>query len=94
MKFSWDEVKNQKNQRKHGISFTQASYAFSDPYQLNIPDNDLSYGEERWVLLGKTNCNGLLVVVHIEVTENEIRIISARTATKHEHKVYEQRRSE
>ncbi len=92
MKFNWDERKNQINQHKHGVSFEQACYAFADPYQLNIQDNDLDYGEERWVLLGKTEQHGLLVVVHIEVHDNEIRIISARTATKHEQKVYEQRR--
>jgi hypothetical protein len=92
MKFSWDECKNQTNQQKHGISFAQACYAFTDPYQLNIRDNDLDYGEERWVLLGKAEHHGLLVVVHIELHDNEIRIISARTATKHEQKVYEQRR--
>jgi uncharacterized DUF497 family protein len=67
MKFSWDEGKNQANQQKHGISFAQACYAFADPHQLNIRDNDLDYGEERWVLLGKAEHHGLLVVVHIEV---------------------------
>jgi uncharacterized protein len=53
MKFEWDENKNQLNIRKHGIDFADAAYVFSDPFALNLPDDQHSETEERWILLGK-----------------------------------------
>jgi uncharacterized protein len=54
MKFEWDENKNQINIRKHGIDFHDDAYVFSDPFALNLPDDEHSEMEERWLLLGIT----------------------------------------
>ncbi|EIC31378.1 BrnT family toxin [Methylomicrobium album] len=63
MRFEWDETKNQANIRKHGIDFRQASYVFSDPFALSIPDDEHSENEERWLLLGKSLSEQILLVV-------------------------------
>jgi len=54
MKFEWDRKKENINIQKHGISFEQASYVFSDPFALNRYDEEHSEDEERWILLGKS----------------------------------------
>lgn len=88
MKFEWDENKNQLNIRKHGINFRDAAYVFSDPFALNIPDDEHSNNEERWLLLGQNLNNKLLLVVHTFRCSNVIRIISARKATANEKETY------
>uniref|UniRef100_UPI0040569B9C BrnT family toxin n=1 Tax=Candidatus Electronema sp. TaxID=2698783 RepID=UPI0040569B9C len=91
MKFEWDRKKEKSNIEKHGVSFEQASYVFADPFALNRYDDEHSQEEDRWVLLGKSLNEIILVVVHTlrddEQTE-VIRIISARRATKQEKHVY------
>jgi hypothetical protein len=91
MRFEWDERKNRANIRKHGVDFEQAAYAFSDPFALNMPDDEHSESEDRWVLLGMVGPDNLLVVVHTERTAGTIRIISARRATRRERGSYESR---
>jgi uncharacterized protein len=93
MKFEWDENKNQLNIRKHGISFYEAAYVFSDPFALSIADNDHSETEDRWLLLGKNLNERLLLVVHTLRHDDIIRIISARKATANETKTYTKRLS-
>jgi uncharacterized DUF497 family protein len=88
MKFEWDENKNQLNIRKHGINFRDAAYVFSDPFALNIPDDEHSNNEERWLLLGQNLNNQLLLVVHTFRCGEVIRIISARKATANEKATY------
>ena len=91
MKFDWDENKNKLNIQKHGVDFRYAIYVFSDPFQLNRPDDEHSEDEERWIILGKNLNDNLLLVVHTFRHENVIRIISARKATRHEQTQYSQR---
>jgi len=91
MRIEWDENKNKVNIQKHGVDFHDAAYVFTDPFQLNIPDDDHSDHEERWIVLGKNLNDTLLLVVHTERSHNIIRIISARKATKNEQKRYTQR---
>jgi uncharacterized DUF497 family protein len=91
MKFTWDENKNQSNIRKHGISFYEAAYVFSDPFALSIPDDDHSETEDRWLLLGKNLNERLLLVIHTLRHDDIIRIISARKATANETKTYTKR---
>ncbi len=91
MKFEWDENKNQLNMRKHGINFRDAAYVFSDPFALNMPDNEHSDNEERWLLLGKNLNDQTLLVVHTFRTTERIRIISARKATLNEKSTYHKR---
>jgi len=86
--FEWDPQKAKSNLKKHGVSFEEASTAFQDTLSLTIDDPLHSIDEVRVVLIGMSNKNRLLVVVHTERGDN-IRIISARKATKKERKNYE-----
>ena len=89
LRFSWDPRKAAANARKHGVTFEEAATAFADPRSLTIPDPAHSTSEERFLLLGMSTRPRLLVVVHIERHENEIRIVSARPATRTEHRTYQ-----
>ena len=89
LRFSWDPRKAAANARKHGVTFEEAATAFADPRSLTIPDPAHSTSEERFLLLGMSTRPRLLVVVHIERHENEIRIVSARPATRAEHRTYQ-----
>jgi len=86
--FEWDPQKAQINQEKHGVSFDEASTTFEDPLSLTIDDPLHSRDEERLVHIGLSYKNRILIVVHTERGDN-IRIISARKATKRERKYYE-----
>lgn len=88
--FSWDPKKDKSNQKKHGVSFEEAESCFYDPMHILIDDPDHSDTEERLVLLGMSKNAKLLVVVHAEVIEGEIRIISARKANRSERTNYEE----
>ena len=94
MKFEWDSKKEEINIQKHGITFEQASYVFADPYALNKYDEEHSEDEDRWLLLGTSINELLLVVVHTFKDQDGlefVRIISARKATKNESKEYQRR---
>ena len=94
MKFEWDRNKEKLNIKKHGVTFEQASYVFADTCALNKYDEDHSEYEDRWIILGKSLNEVLLVVVHTFRTKDGVeyvRIISARKATKKEKKVYDKR---
>lgn len=85
VEFEWDEEKNKKNIKKHGISFEQAITVFLDPNVLTVPD---PYSDEdRWDAIGFVGT--ILFVVYTERKDNIIRIISARKATKEEIHEYE-----
>ena len=88
MRFEWDEAKNEINIRKHGIDFADVEDMFNHP-MLTVIDNREDYGEERWISLGWIQ-QLIGVVVYVERHEDTIRIISARKATKHEVRRYEQ----
>jgi len=87
--FKWDADKARTNERKHGVSFDEAATVFGDPLSVAIPDPDHSEDEDRFILLGSTYLGRVLVVVHTDRVDN-IRIISARLATKTERRAYEQ----
>ena len=89
IKFEWDTRKAQRNLRKHGIDFNEASTTFADTLSITIPDPDHSEDEERWLTMGLSSRQRLLVVVHIEEIET-IRIISARLANRLERRKYEE----
>jgi hypothetical protein len=63
--------------------------AFADPHSITIPDPDHSAGEDRFVLIGRSAVQRLLVVVHLERGER-IRLISARLAARRERRTYEE----
>ena len=87
--FEWNRKKDDANRRKHGVGFAEASTVFDDPLSITIPDPDHSAGEERFVIMGISARQSLLIVVHT-VRGERIRIISARPATKHEKRKYEE----
>jgi uncharacterized DUF497 family protein len=89
IKFEWDKRKAQQNLQKHQVDFTEASTVFADTLSITIPDPDHSEDEERWVTIGLSNRQRLLVVVHTE-EEATIRIISARRADRLERRKYEE----
>lgn len=89
MKFTWDENKATCNQRKHGVSFVEAKSIFDDPLALRIFDPDHSESEDRFILLGMSSALRILLVCHCyREKDQEIRIISARKATKKEREFY------
>jgi len=87
--FEWDAAKAKSNERKHGITFEEASTAFADDLSITINDPLHSDDEERLILIGLSKSSNTLVVVHVERAE-VIRIISARKASKKEQKIYEE----
>ena len=89
MKFEWDPNKAKENLENHGISFDEASTAFGDALSLVIYDPLHSEEEDRFVLIGNSHKDRLLVVVHTDRGDH-IRLISARKATKKEGKQYEE----
>ena len=87
--FEWDPKKARSNLAKHGVSFDEAGTAFGDALSITVMDPLHSEAEERFVLVGCSYRNRLLVVVHAE-SGDRIRIISARVATKRERLDYEE----
>ncbi len=89
LQFEWDEKKAKINKRKHGITFEEATTAFADELSITIDDPIHSEDEDRLILIGQSKGFKTLIVIHVEKKES-IRIISARRATKHEQKFYEE----
>ncbi len=88
LKFEWDINKAKSNQKKHGVSFEEAQTVFDDPFYVDFYDPDHSKNEERYIIFGASSQNRILLVSYTE-RGNKIRIISARLATKQEHKNYQ-----
>ena len=92
MRFEWDEAKNKRNLKDHGISFETASEVFADPLHLSLLDERFDYFEERWITVGTTQKGAIVVVAHLyfsDEAEEILRIISAREAISKERKQYE-----
>jgi uncharacterized DUF497 family protein len=89
LRFEWDDDKAAANEEKHGVKFEEAATVFGDRLSLTIADVLHSEGEERYITMGKSSGQRVLVVVHLEDDER-IRIISAREATSAERKAYEE----
>ena len=91
LSFEWDENKNEINKKKHGISFETAQEVFYDDNAVLFDDPDHSVGEERFLIIGMTRSLKVCIVSHCyRNSDNVIRLISAREATKHERKTYEE----
>jgi uncharacterized protein len=89
--FEWDDAKAKANLRKHGVSFELARSVFRDPCLVLIPDRVVE-GERRWQAIGSAEGRMLLLVAHTvndHGNDETIRIISARQATRHETRLYE-----
>ena len=88
MEFEWDREKAAQNLEKHDVSFDEAVTVFHDPLAATFDDPDHSAGERRFITIGYSSQNRLIVVAHTERGES-IRIISARLATPQERKRHE-----
>jgi uncharacterized protein len=92
LEFDYDEGKNESNYEKHGIDFETAVRVFEDPFHESVQDR-ISGDEERWQTVGMVNGVMLLLVAHAWKERHDetihVRIISARKATSHERKRYE-----
>jgi len=92
MSFEWDPEKDRINRTKHGVAFEDATLVWDDP--LMALSQDLhAKGEPRWIALGRIGVTTILFVVHVyrsDEGEQRIRIISARKATRHERRKYDE----
>lgn len=88
MKFEWDENKNQKNIKKHQVSFDEAKTVFYDNNALYEYDDDHSVTEERFKIIGISYKERLLIVCHCVKEKDIIRIFSARVADADEKVMY------
>lgn len=86
--FEWDEQKAKSNERKHGITFDESSTVFADLMSLTIHDPLHSDDEDRFIIIGNSCGNRILTIVYTD-RANDIRLISARKATKAERLYYE-----
>ena len=89
MHFEWDPEKATANQRKHGVTFEEATSALRDVFSATAHDPDHSDSEERFVTFGISSQGRLLAVSHTD-RGDAIRIISARLATNTERQIYEE----
>jgi uncharacterized DUF497 family protein len=89
IRFSWDARKAGQNLQKHKVSFDEAVTVFYDENAVEYFDPDHSEDEDRFLLLGLSWRLRVLVVSYcIRNKGRDIRIISARKATKTETKAY------
>lgn len=88
MKFEWDPEKDRANQKKHGVSFAEASTVFGDPLHRTFADPRHSIGEFRFLTTGYTSTGRLVIMAHAD-RGDRVRIITARAAKPNERKSYE-----
>ena len=92
--FEWDEKKAKANLKKHKVSFEEAKTVFNDPLLITFPDEEHSEAEDRYISIGTSAPNKVLLVIHTERETAEdtlmIRLISCRKATASEQKTYEE----
>jgi uncharacterized protein len=87
--FTWDVRKGAANLKKHAVDFREAATVFYDPLSTTFLDDEHSHLELRFLTIGRSARDNVLVVSHTE-EDDTIRIISARFATRHENKFYEE----
>jgi uncharacterized DUF497 family protein len=93
VKFEWSADKNKLNIQNHQIDFEEAKEVFNDPLHISRLDFRFDYFEERWISIGLTKKEKILVVANLFFDENGeeiVRIISARKVNPKERKFYEQ----
>ena len=89
MRFEWDSSKAASNAKKHKVTFEVAKTVFYDDFAVQFFDEEHSFDEERFLLLGMSSDARLLLVCHCERQDGDvIRIISARKATEGEAQNY------
>lgn len=86
--FTWNPTKAKTNAVKHGVTFEEASTVFDD--SLALVEADLAHAECRLIVTGMSSRSRVLFVVTLDTDEDNYHIISARKATRHERKRYEE----
>ena len=89
LRFEWDQTKAEANLVKHDVSFEEAMTVFTDPLARIFPDEDHSSDELREIIIGHSARQQLILVNFTGIDDN-VRIISAREATRKERKDYEE----
>ncbi len=89
--FEWDSYKASENIRKHRVTFNEAGTVFSDPLASTFYDPEHSHDENRFITIGLSDRHRILIVSHTD-RYGVIRIISARSATRHERRFYEEKK--
>lgn len=93
MEFEWDDAKADTNREKHRVDFNLAAQVFFDPDRIEKYDAGHDADEDRWVTIGMAASAVLVVVYTVRgITEDVIRLISARKANQHEQKRYYQKK--
>ena len=87
MEFEWNPEKAQANLRKHRVSFEEAQSVFDDPMFITLLDVEHSVDEDRYITIGQSRRNRILLIAHAE-RNGRVRIISAREVTRHEQNFY------
>jgi uncharacterized DUF497 family protein len=87
LRFEWDAAKALANAAKHGVGFEEASTVFSDPLSSTVPTHDTRRVRPRFAILGEST-EGRLLAVFFTERGTDIRIISAREATRRERDSY------
>lgn len=85
MKYQWDANKAASNLRKHSVDLADAVSVFADELAITIEDKRSI--EERFIPIGLDALGRVLVVVYTWRAD-EIRLISARKATRGERQQY------
>jgi len=91
LRFEWSPYKAKANIRSHGVSFEEAKTVFYDENAIEFYDQDHSFKENRYLMIGLSSKIRLLLVSYTvceEKDEDIIRIISSRKPTKKEQKTY------
>lgn len=88
-RFQWDSTRDQENQKKHGISFAKAQFAFADPKRVIAEDLSHSSGEKRYYCFGWVE--GGVLTVRFTYRGEVIRIFGAGYWRKGQ-RIYEQER--
>ncbi|HEY9640559.1 MAG TPA: BrnT family toxin [Coleofasciculaceae cyanobacterium] len=88
LEFEWDDNKSDRNFKKHGVRFEEATTVFLDPNAVTLSDTLHSTEEDRYIEIGLSSRGRLLLVVYAE-RGSRIRIISSRLCTPREARFYD-----
>lgn len=89
IRIEWSKRKNRLNTVNHRVDFSEAQTIFDDPLHVTVGDPDHSFDESRYITIGRSAENRLLIIAHT-FENDKIRIITARKPTRSERKNYEE----
>ncbi|HEX8252659.1 MAG TPA: BrnT family toxin [Thermoanaerobaculia bacterium] len=92
--FEWDLNKARENVRKHGISFEEAASVFADDDAIIEDDDEHSDDEDRFIIVGMSAHERVLLAVYTVRSQTSVRIISSRHTTRHEKRAYENHKTQ